>query len=204
MASKDDLLPVVRDWALNFNGVTPLQVAHATTETTELAVPAASRALPCPSASASTSTCACSSSYHHILPRAVLQMIEKTERITAWALFDRDPVPQWSFGRVTLLGDAAHPLLPFGSQGASQVTPPTPIRAQLYPADQSGISRDPFPNPSPPHRNASLPFDTSTGCPGLRGPARSLPGCNRRCVGRRRGDHSPSPQVGCHRGSQGV
>lgn len=47
-------------------------------------------------------------------------MIERTEVITAWALFDRDPVPQWSFGRVTLLGDAAHPLLPFGSQGASQ------------------------------------------------------------------------------------
>ena len=47
-------------------------------------------------------------------------MIQKTERITAWALFDRDPVPRWSFGRVTLLGDAAHPLLPFGSQGASQ------------------------------------------------------------------------------------
>jgi hypothetical protein len=33
---------------------------------------------------------------------------------------DRDPVPQWSFGRVTLLGDAAHPMHPLGSNGASQ------------------------------------------------------------------------------------
>jgi len=35
-------------------------------------------------------------------------------------MVDRDPVPQWSFGRVTLLGDAAHPMYPIGSNGASQ------------------------------------------------------------------------------------
>jgi 5-methylphenazine-1-carboxylate 1-monooxygenase len=33
---------------------------------------------------------------------------------------DRDPLPRWSFGRVTLLGDAAHPMYPMGSNGASQ------------------------------------------------------------------------------------
>ncbi|MCM3162246.1 FAD-dependent monooxygenase [Metabacillus litoralis] len=33
---------------------------------------------------------------------------------------DRDPLPQWTFGRVTLLGDAAHPMYPIGSNGASQ------------------------------------------------------------------------------------
>ena len=33
---------------------------------------------------------------------------------------DRDPVSRWSFGRVTLLGDAAHPMYPVGSNGASQ------------------------------------------------------------------------------------
>ncbi|MEP7046936.1 MAG: flavin-dependent oxidoreductase [Ilumatobacteraceae bacterium] len=35
-------------------------------------------------------------------------------------MVDRDPVDQWSFGRVTLLGDAAHPMYPIGSNGASQ------------------------------------------------------------------------------------
>ena len=33
---------------------------------------------------------------------------------------DRDPLPRWSFGRATLLGDAAHPMYPVGSNGASQ------------------------------------------------------------------------------------
>jgi 5-methylphenazine-1-carboxylate 1-monooxygenase len=35
-------------------------------------------------------------------------------------MVDRDPVGQWTFGRVTLLGDAAHPMYPIGSNGASQ------------------------------------------------------------------------------------
>jgi len=37
-----------------------------------------------------------------------------------YPLVDRDPIPQWSFGRVTLMGDAAHPMYPIGSNGASQ------------------------------------------------------------------------------------
>eukprot|EP00929_Paragymnodinium_shiwhaense_P048378 TRINITY_DN2446_c0_g1_i1.p1 TRINITY_DN2446_c0_g1~~TRINITY_DN2446_c0_g1_i1.p1 ORF type:complete len:451 (+),score=121.98 TRINITY_DN2446_c0_g1_i1:86-1438(+) len=49
-----------------------------------------------------------------------LQIAEKTDKIIGWCLFDRDPIASFDFGKVTLLGDAAHPLLPYGSQGATQ------------------------------------------------------------------------------------
>lgn len=40
--------------------------------------------------------------------------------IGCWALHDREPLARWSSGAVTLLGDAAHPMLPFAAQGANQ------------------------------------------------------------------------------------
>ncbi len=47
-------------------------------------------------------------------------VIENAEAIWEYPMVDRDPLPQWSFGRVTLLGDAAHAMYPIGSNGASQ------------------------------------------------------------------------------------
>jgi 2-polyprenyl-6-methoxyphenol hydroxylase-like FAD-dependent oxidoreductase len=35
-------------------------------------------------------------------------------------MVDRDPLPRWSFGRVSVLGDAAHPMVPIGANGGSQ------------------------------------------------------------------------------------
>ncbi len=47
-------------------------------------------------------------------------LIEGAEAIYEYPLVDRNPLPRWSFERVTLLGDAAHPMYPIGSNGASQ------------------------------------------------------------------------------------
>ena len=46
--------------------------------------------------------------------------IGATEEIMAFPVHDRDPLSQWTFGRVTMLGDAAHPLIPVSSSGAVQ------------------------------------------------------------------------------------
>ena len=47
-------------------------------------------------------------------------LIASTEQIFEFPMCDRDPVPYWTKGRVTLLGDAAHPMYPMGSNGAGQ------------------------------------------------------------------------------------
>jgi 2-polyprenyl-6-methoxyphenol hydroxylase-like FAD-dependent oxidoreductase len=53
----------------------------------------------------------------HPQVRSILGAVDET---FIWALFDRKPMTRWSVGRVTLLGDACHAMLPFMAQGAAQ------------------------------------------------------------------------------------
>ena len=52
----------------------------------------------------------------------VLRMLERIETWRMWVLCDREPVKNWTLGRVTLLGDAAHPMLQYLAQGACMAT----------------------------------------------------------------------------------
>ncbi len=55
--------------------------------------------------------------FAHVAPRA-RQIIEHGINWKRWVLCDRDPVERWVDGRVTILGDAAHPMLQYAAQGA--------------------------------------------------------------------------------------
>ncbi|WP_028661623.1 FAD-dependent monooxygenase [Saccharomonospora saliphila] len=50
----------------------------------------------------------------------VREVLDALDEVGLWALHDRDPLPSWTRGHRTVLGDAAHPMLPFLAQGANQ------------------------------------------------------------------------------------
>lgn len=73
------------------------------------------------------------------------KLFGRVEDVFKWGLFDRDPMKTWSQGRVTLLGDAAHPMLPFLSQGAAMAIEDAYVLAaalSAHPSDVSAALRD--------------------------------------------------------------
>lgn len=68
----------------------------------------------------------------------VPELIRKAEFVLEFPMVDQDPLPRWSFERVTLLGDAAHPMVPRGSNGAGQAI----IDARAL-ADALAATKDP-------------------------------------------------------------
>src|SRR5438128_3474181 len=50
----------------------------------------------------------------------VAELIRRADVVFEYPMVDKDPIEQWSFGRVTLAGDAAHPMYPRGSNGSAQ------------------------------------------------------------------------------------
>ncbi|MEU6409365.1 flavin-dependent oxidoreductase [Microbispora sp. NPDC046933] len=63
-------------------------------------------------------------------------MLARSPRILRYPMVDRDPLPHWGEGRVTLLGDAAHLMYPIGANGASQaVIDATTLAAELVRGD---------------------------------------------------------------------
>ncbi|MBL4731118.1 MAG: flavin-dependent oxidoreductase [Rhizobiaceae bacterium] len=50
----------------------------------------------------------------------LVEIMKATKTVTEFPMIDRDPLPFWTQGRVTLMGDAAHPMYPIGANGASQ------------------------------------------------------------------------------------
>jgi len=70
----------------------------------------------------------------------VLRLLERIETWRMWVLCDREPIKDWSKGRVTLLGDAAHPMLQYLAQGACMAT-----EDAVWLAEKAGAQPDDLP-----------------------------------------------------------
>ena len=66
-------------------------------------------------------------------------IIDRAEAVLEFPKVDRDPVDRWTFGRVTLLGDAAHPMQPVGSQAGSQAIIDARVLAWELAKGKSGV-----------------------------------------------------------------
>jgi len=75
----------------------------------------------------------------------VTRLLERIETWRMWVLCDREPIKEWSHGRVTLLGDAAHPMLQYLAQGANMAIEDAAVLADKVaakPDDLAAAFRD--------------------------------------------------------------
>ena len=68
----------------------------------------------------------------------VRTVLEACPDVHKWALFERDPMPQWRKGKITLLGDACHPMTPYMAQGAATAIEDAAVIARCL----DGVRRD--------------------------------------------------------------
>jgi 3-hydroxybenzoate 6-monooxygenase len=71
----------------------------------------------------------------------VLRLLERIDTWRMWVLCDREPIKEWSQGHVTLLGDAAHPMLQYLAQGACMAT-----EDAVWLAEKAAANRDDLPS----------------------------------------------------------
>src|SRR5262249_35498157 len=117
------------------------------------------------------------------VPRALLAAPEHWQK---WALYDRPPLARWGKGAVTLLGDAAHPMLPYLAQGAAMAV-----------EDAAGLAQRLGGAPGRPAR-APRPVGTHRARARRARPTRRAPQRDRLSVGRT-GGVSASPRAHRHR-----
>lgn len=70
---------------------------------------------------------------------ALLAMLAQTTQCFKWGIYDRDPLDHWTVGRVTLLGDAAHAMMPTLAQGAGQSIEDGYTLARLLDAERGDV-----------------------------------------------------------------